>query len=203
MKKLLFLFTVLSMLACKNQGAEGETETDAMAEPEVVEETTNEEPVAEETFVSATDDDQMGANIRNFLVNDYLKDDLAILTENDRKFQFFKVDLNDDQKDEYLVRFMSSYFCGTGGCTMLLLDHEGNVMTKFTVMEPPVFVERQPKDWAILLVRSGGELKEMKFNKGTYPSNPSVLPKAPYDAPSGHAIVMFDDEFMTSKTYPF
>lgn len=208
MKKFVFLFSLLAVVACKNQNSESETmdaeaEVDATEEM-VVEETQEAVETTQENYEAATNDDQMGANIKNFLINDYLKDDLASLSENDRKFQFFKVDLNNDDKDEYFVRFMSPYFCGSGGCTMLLLDHEGNVMTKFTVMEPPVFVEKD-KDggWATLLVRSGGELKEMKYANGKYPSNPSVLPKAPYDAPSGHATYMFHDDMMPSKTYTF
>jgi hypothetical protein len=53
------------------------------------------------------------------------------------------------------------------------------------------------------LVKDAGVFKELTFENGSYPSNPSVLPKAPYDAPSGHAQVMFDDSFYKSKTFEF
>jgi len=79
------------------------------------------------------------------------------------------------------------------------LDKYGEVITKFTVTRAPIFVESTKENgWALLLVRDSGVFKELKFNDGTYPSNPSVLPKAPYDAPSGHAQVMFDDELFKS-----
>ena len=208
MKKLILLFSLLVFVACKNQNTEAE-ETDSGAQIEGTEEMVTEEVEestanTQEFYASATDDDQMAANIKNFLMFDYLKNDMEILSANDRKFQFYKIDMNGDEKEEYFVRFMSPYFCGSGGCTLLLLDHESNIITKFTVMEPPLFVEKDPEGvWSMILVFSEGELKELKYKDGTYPSNPSVLPKAPYDAPSGHATYMFHDEMMPSKTYTF
>ena len=129
---------------------------------------------------------------------------MELLSVEDHKFQYFAVDLNGDGKEEYFVNFMSPYFCGTGGCTVLLLDHESNIITKFTVMDNPIYVEKSEHNgWKVLLVRSEGELKELKYENGTYPINPSVLPKAPYDAPSGSAIIMFDDNFAKAKTYTY
>jgi len=63
-------------------------------------------------------DDQTAKNISNYLIHDYLKDELKAMNKSDRKFQFFKVDLNSDGKEEIFVRLMSPYFCGTGGCTL-------------------------------------------------------------------------------------
>ena len=48
-------------------------------------------------------------------------------------------------------------------------------------------------DWKILTVKSGNEWKELDFSNGKYPSNPSILKKAPYDAPSGHAELIFGE----------
>ena len=73
-------------------------------------------------YVPQSVDENLAKNIGNFLVNDYLKADISLLQKSDRKFQFYKVDLNDDGQDEVFVRFLTSYFCGTGGCTFLLLD---------------------------------------------------------------------------------
>lgn len=204
MKKLIFLFSLLAIVACKNQNTETE-EMDMPVEEESMEEVITEaDEVAEEMFAAQSSDDQMAANIKNFLMNDYLKNDLANLQEIDRKYQYYSIDMNGDGKDEYFVNFLSPYFCGSGGCTMLLLDHEANVITKFTVMQTPVYVEQgEEGEWRDILVFSEGELKELKYNNGKYPSNPSVLPKAPYDAPSGHAAVMFDDNYAKAKTYTY
>lgn len=155
-------------------------------------------------FAPQSTDEQTAANIKNFLINDFLKDDISILQPADRKFQFYKVDLNQDGNEEIFVRFFSPYFCGSGGCTFLLLDKYGEIITKFSVTRAPIFVEPTAKNgWSLLLVKDAGVFKELIFKDGSYPANPSMLPKAPYDAPSGHAQVMFEDDLYPSKTFEF
>lgn len=155
-------------------------------------------------FVNQSTDEETAKQLITFLTRDYLKNDLSILEPKDRKFQFYKIDLNDDGMEEIFVRFFSSYFCGTGGCTLLLLDNDLKIITNFSVTRPPIYAEKtRANGWAILLVKDAGVFKELAFKDGTYPSNPSVLPKAPYDAPSGHAEVLFDDELYKSKTFNF
>ena len=205
MKKLIFLFSLLAFVACKNQNSESQ-EVDAAAEMEemVTEEVQETEEATQENYDPKSSDDQMAANITNFLTLDYLKGDLELMTENDRKFQYYAVDLNEDGKDEYIVRFMSSYFCGSGGCTFLVLDHESKVVTKLMTTRPPLYAAKSTTNgWRDILVRTGGELKQLKFENGTYPNNPSMLPKAPFDAPSASAIIMFDDHFAKGKTYTY
>ena len=173
---------------------------------EEVETVTEESPESEVTsdFAPQSVDDDVAEQLATFLTTNYLAEDLEFIKEQDRIFQFFKVDLNDDGSNEYFVRFMNSWFCGSGGCTFFLLTEDGEMITKFTVTNPPIFVEPTKKNgWPILLVKDRGEWKELVFENGTYPPNPSVLPKAPYDAPSGHALVMFDNEFGKAKTYTF
>ncbi|QSE98012.1 alpha/beta hydrolase [Fulvivirga lutea] len=123
-----------------------------------------------------------------------LSEDIKFLSENDRKYNLEAVDLNGDNAPEYFVQFQSSYFCGSGGCTFLLLSSDMQLITRFTVTNAPIFVEPAFKnDWKILLTKSNDEFKEMAYDNGSYPSNPSILNKAPYDAPSGHAQVLFDN----------
>lgn len=200
-----FLFPILFcflIIGCKNN-SKASKENGSVIDTAVqnlkkkVEKTENE-------FVVQSTDQQTANNLKNFLTLDYLKDDLSLLQSTDRKFQFYRIDLNGDGNMEIFVRFMGPYFCGSGGCTFLLLDSYGEVITKFTVTRAPFFVESSKVNgWSILLVKDAGVFKELTFENGSYPSNPSVLPKAPYDAPSGHAQVMFDDEFYKSKTFDF
>jgi hypothetical protein len=190
------------VLSCKKQTNSQEIVLD----PAPADSTTQilETMVDQEEFVPQSTDEQTANNLRNFLTNDYLKDELQFLKPDDRKFQFYKIDLNDDGNEEIFVRFLTPYFCGTGGCTFLLLDKYGEVITKFSVTRAPIFAETtKVNGWSLLLVKDAGVFKELKFNEGTYPSNPSVLPKAPYDAPSGHAQVMFHDDLYKSKTFDF
>ena len=205
MKQLLILLVISIFFGCKNENSEATSvTTNEIDQPEVSNESSSELKEVAENPEEESQEDIMAANIRNFLSRDYLKGDMDGLTEKDRKFQYAAVDLNGDGKDEYFIRFMSPYFCGTGGCSMVLIDHEANVITEFTVMEPPMWVENEMVNgWKTILIRSGGELKALTFNNGTYPSNPSVVKKAPYDAASGSAYIMFDDNFNPSKTFTF
>lgn len=162
-----------------------------------------ENEIAQDEFVPQSTDQQTANNLRNFLKS-YTANDYEYLTDLDKRFQFFKVDLNGDGNEEIFVRFMGPNFCGTGGCTFLLLDKYGEVITRFTVTRAPIFIEtKKVNGWSLLLVRDSGVFKELIFENGSYPDNPSVLPKAPYDAPSGHAMVMFDEEFAKSKTFTY
>lgn len=154
-------------------------------------------------FAAKSLDEQTKNNLQVMLRN-YTAQDADLLTEYDRRFQFYKTDLNGDGQDEIFVRLMGPYFCGSGGCTFLLLDKYGEIITKFSVTRAPIFIEPTKKNgWSILLVKDRGELKELVFDQGSYPSNPSVLPKAPYDAPSGHAEIIFSEEFNPSQTFEY
>ncbi len=207
MKNICFAIVLILFYSCKKDVQESNKNIDPSQEEVSAIDTVSktETPVEKVVeFVPQSTDQQTANNLKNFLSLDYLKDDLSLLQANDRKFQFYKIDLNGDGNEEIFVRLMGPYFCGSGGCTFLLLDKYAEIITKFTVTRAPIFVEKtKVNEWSILLVRDSGELKELTFENGSYPSNPSVLPKAPYDAPSGHAQVMFDDEFYTSKTFEF
>ena len=199
MKNLYLAFICLLVISCKGEGQKSSKSIDKIPEQMTTSDTISKDTNSENKtteFVRQSTDEQTANNLKNFLVNDFLKDDISFLEPKDRKFQFYKIDLNNDGNEEIFVRFISSYFCGSGGCTFLLLDKYGEVITKFSVTRAPIFVERtKVNGWSVLLVKDAGVFKELTFENGTYPSNPSVLPKAPYDAPSGHAQVMFDDSF--------
>ncbi|MGB4852664.1 MAG: hypothetical protein WBQ38_10150 [Ignavibacteria bacterium] len=92
-----------------------------------------------------------------------------------RKFIFFEYDLNDDSKKEIFVGLTGPYFCGTGGCSIMLLDNQGNEITNFTVSEYPVVIDNsKSKEWKDLFILSAGKYHTMKFDGKKYPSNPSV-----------------------------
>lgn len=94
-----------------------------------------------------------------------------------RTFTQFEYDLNEDGKKEIFVAHTGPYFCGSGGCTILLLSPEGEKITSFTVSRTPVIVLRdRSKGWNDLLLESAGKLHLLKFNGTAYPSNPSTAP---------------------------
>lgn len=133
--------------------------------------------------------------VSNYIKNSLLTEaELNRISSLDRQFKLYVTDLNGDGKKEIFVSMTGSYFCGSGGCTVLLLDSNYKLITKFTVMQGSIFVEPTTEnDWKVLTVKSEGEWKSLLYANGTYPSNPSVVEKAKYDAPSGHAEVAFDE----------
>jgi len=136
------------------------------------------------------------ANKISVFLKDLLKDDLNIMTEEQREFQYEEVDLNGDGTKEYLVGFKNSYFCGSGGCTFYLLHNNGSVITIFTVSDGPfiVMVESKTNGWKDILVKSNGSLRHLKFDGKTYPKNPSVAPVF-NGIPSDDAYILLWDEF--------
>ncbi|MFD1079553.1 DUF6624 domain-containing protein, partial [Longispora fulva] len=74
------------------------------------------------TFITQSLNDTLAKRIRNYLTSEYLTaNDLEIITQEQRKFQLFQIDLNNDGEKEVFVNFITPYFCGSGGCTILLL----------------------------------------------------------------------------------
>jgi len=94
-----------------------------------------------------------------------------------RKFIFFEYDLNDDSKKEIFVGLTGPYFCGTGGCSIMLLDNQGNEITNFTVSDYPVVIDnKKTGSWKDLFILSGGKYHIIKSIGKKYPSNPSTQP---------------------------
>lgn len=104
-----------------------------------------------------------------------LKKDLASMTENDRKFVYSEISLGDDGNKQTLVMFQGPYFCGSGGCTIYLLDSDYKTISEFSVSDEPIKIaETTSNGWKDLLISSGGKLHVMKYNGKKYPGNPSV-----------------------------
>ena len=121
--------------------------------------------------------DSVSVKIIESLSGSIFKDDLAVMKPDDRKFRFSAIDLNGDGKNEYFVAFSSSYFCGSGGCTVLLLNSDFTLKNKFTVVTYPVIVTNNKTDgWSDLVMFSGSKNRVVKHGKEGYPGNPSVEP---------------------------
>ncbi|MCV9931094.1 hypothetical protein OIU80_02265 [Flavobacterium sp. LS1R47] len=123
--------------------------------------------------------------IRKQLNTVLLKNDLAAMTKEDRFFYYDAFDLNNDEKDEYIVGLSSPYFCGTGGCSGFILKNDGSLLNKFTVTDFPIFVGTGTSEkFRDLIVSSKGILYNVKMKNGKYPSNPSVQEKWKGDVPA-------------------
>lgn len=118
--------------------------------------------------------------LQNYVKTPYVPEDKTT-----RYFDAF-VDLNDDGKEEVIVYLTGPQWCGSGGCTTLILVAEGssyNVITKLTVAQRPIRVLAATSNgWHSLgvSVQGGGVRRRyeaiLMFNGKTYPRNPTVPP---------------------------
>lgn len=110
-----------------------------------------------------------------------------IIDSNSRKFIFFEYDLNDDGTKEIFVGLTGSYFCGTGGCTIYLLDSQSKLINTFTVAGYPIVIDNNKTNgWKDLFIHSGKKDRIVKFDGKKYPTNPSMLPAL--DVPPGDSL---------------
>jgi hypothetical protein len=97
------------------------------------------------------------------------------------------VDLRDEGTKEVVVYVTDADWCGSGGCTTLILAPEGSsyrLVTKITIVRLPIrILATKTNGWHDLgvWVQGGGiepayEAK-LSFDGQTYPSNPSMAPR--------------------------
>ncbi len=99
------------------------------------------------------------------------------------------LDLNGDGKSEAVVYLVGGEWCGSGGCTTMILtqnDSSWKIINKITITRPPIRVlESTYNGWHSLgvWVQGGGIHEgyeaELRFNGKKYPRNPSVPPAIP------------------------
>ena len=102
-------------------------------------------------------------------------------------FEYALVDLNDDGILDAVVLLTGPEWCGSGGCSMLILRGYGGgftIVSRSTISNQPIKLSRERQHgWHTLLVLvKGGAIEPgfvvMPFNGRKYPLNPSVQTRA-------------------------
>ena len=97
-------------------------------------------------------------------------------------------DLNSDGAPEAVVLLTGPDWCGSGGCTMLVVEQHGptwHLISKTTLVHPPVLaLERKRSGWQSLGVTLGGgglayHPVVLDFRHGHYPASPIMAPPLP------------------------
>jgi hypothetical protein len=121
-------------------------------------------------------------------VADWAKDRDEEFAEAPPAYRFALVDLNGDGHEDALVLITDNYFCGTGGCTLLVLKAEAGrfdpVSTSTISREPMWLTSERQHGWRTFsLLVAGGGLEAyqaaMRFDGIRYPPNPSDEPVTP------------------------
>jgi hypothetical protein len=125
-------------------------------------------------------------------ISSYTKQQGAPPEASDR-FYADSIDLNGDGTQDAVVILSTSYWCGTGGCTMLILEGQKDktfrLVSESSLVRPPVTVsDSKTNGWRdLILTVSGGGMPAktvaLKFDGKKYPLNPSDQPALPANAP--------------------
>lgn len=89
-------------------------------------------------------------------------------------------DLDNNWETEETIFYLgASDYCGTGGCTMIVVDKNDTILDKFTVTRKPILVNNTMVEntWKDLVVWSDNSYRLLKHTTGGYPSNPSLETK--------------------------
>lgn len=111
-------------------------------------------------------------------------------------YRFAVTDLNDDGIADAVVLLTGRDWCGSGGCTMLVLSGTKtgfNLVSSSTVTSEPISVLPSISHaWHTLLVHSKPKgMVAMPFDGKKYPSNPSMQPSATTSQATGGTRLSF------------
>lgn len=114
-------------------------------------------------------------SIAHFIVHTYLSaHDLKMIKRCERKFSYEAIDLNNDGDLEYFIRFFTAYFCGSGGCNILILNSKFQLITDFSNTSPLIYVDSNTTNgWRNLFLWSNRSYFKIIYNKtiGSYCAN--------------------------------
>jgi hypothetical protein len=92
-----------------------------------------------------------------------------------RKYATATHDLNSDGILETLLAIPTFYFCGSGGCNLWVLDSEGNLVSKTTVVDFPIGISiHKTNGWLDIFTFSDRDDHVLKFDGKRYSSNAST-----------------------------
>ena len=185
------IFTGLILSSCRNNSSKiKQSDTEK-----------NQEMITES--VKTNKNDELAEKIKNYILNHFLtKADLRVISDDDRKFQFYTADLNNDGDEEVFIYFGTSYFCGSGGCTVLLLSNNMELITKFSPTQQLYIDETSENSWKVLFTNTNGSWRKLVFDGVTYPSNPTLEKSTKY-SPNENTQNTFEEERNNQQVYSF
>jgi hypothetical protein len=122
------------------------------------------------------------------------------------------IDLNGDGYPEVVVHLIGDGWCGSGGCTTLVLEPKGSsykIVTKIPITHLPISVlNTRSNNWNNLTVWvQGGGIQEayeaeLRFDGKSYPDNPTVPPARSLIGEAKKEIIIPDDAKAAKFLYP-
>ncbi len=128
---------------------------------------------------------RMNTEDRSRLENPDLKENLGLSQDDLSNMKFMELEIELDgiyETREFLLYPYGPMLCGTGGCALFVVNQEGKVLSKTTVVKMPVYTttsravnpaEEKPR-WKDLYVWSNGAFRKLVYKNGSYTPNASV-----------------------------
>ncbi|MEJ2595351.1 MAG: hypothetical protein P8100_09550 [bacterium] len=101
------------------------------------------------------------------------------------RFLEVEIDLDGSYSNrEFLLFVIDRMICGTGGCTLYVVDEEGKTLSATSVVKLPIFTntpgvngeEFSGNGWKDLYVWSNGAYRKLIYSNGAYFYNASLAP---------------------------
>lgn len=190
------LLAGLLLNSCKNDTAVKETEKTVISNSE-------KEIISDDSkYDKKTVNDELANKVKNYLTTSYLTEaDLKAIEVDQRKFQLYQIDLNNNGENEIFVNFVTPYFCGSGGCTVLLLDKNLSLINAFSPARTFYVEDKLENGYKVILTNTEGSWRKLIFKNGSYPKNPTLL-ETTSDTVSKTAEILFNNDG-NAKTYEF
>lgn len=111
-------------------------------------------------------------------------------------YVYKRIDLDDDGRRDALILMKTPYgfWCGTHGCTMLILKAHNDVFALINAIQtvrPPIFISQQKTNgWKNIILRVSGRSTKAKdvaleFDEHAYPKYPDTIPPISYEEYAG------------------
>jgi tetratricopeptide (TPR) repeat protein len=122
--------------------------------------------------------------------------------EDNVRYYYNKVDLNEDGNPEIFAYLVGSPVCGTGGCSGAIFKQENGeyrLLSTFSLVNNPVIVSNSKTNGYrdIIMHVFGGGIESffarVKYDGTTYPRNPSIQPKVEWDTKEDGIAIIADD----------
>ena len=136
-------------------------------------------------------------HLKEFLRN-YLNHG-KVSSDNTTRITVANVKTNEGKSEEYVVYVSGQQWCGSGGCTMLIVEPNGssfNVIAWVTIVQLPIRILHSENNGHpdIGVNVQGGGIEPgyetvLSFDGKSYPDNPSMLPARKAIAISGKVII--------------
>ncbi len=115
----------------------------------------------------------------SYLIENYIIESRAYLDKPSVKYLYARVDLNGDSKEEMIFLMNDfGYFCGNGGCNLLIFASDKRLISNFTISNEPIYYSKNTtQGWNDLIISSEGR-RSIRFDGKYYPTNPTLEPIA-------------------------